>query len=277
MQVTDEAGNQAFSPVNTSLTVSGAQLGNLAGAGGYQVGLFGINVSSGNLNAGADLAVDGASQTAYVTDNNNQRIRVVLPDRTQNDLRDTTGQTYNAPQTPQGIAIAPGGDLFISRWNAGSINWIPPSLPVNPAMLVNGLLGPSRLVFDARPTTPVVCAAKTGGLQSMNCYGFSSAGTGSLTKQFNNDLIPSPAPSGHQHRAGRRRGRREGRERLLLHLPRVQRLRHLTGRRRCSTAPGPGPHARSRWPAASPAAPPAPTWPRCPRATWRCSTPTSAR
>ncbi len=195
VQVTDQAGNQAFSPVNTSLTVSGAQLGNLAGAGGYQVGLFGV---SNNLNNGADLAVDGASQTAYViTTSNNNGIRVMLPDRNSNWLNDTTGQNYQGNNTAQGIAIAPGGDLFIGRWNIGSITWIPPSLPTNPASLVTGLFGPSRLVYDARPTTPVVCAAKTSGLQSMNCYGFSSAGGGSLTKQFNTDLIPNPAPGGN--------------------------------------------------------------------------------
>jgi hypothetical protein len=154
------------------------------------VGIINNNVT------GSDLAFDAPSQTAYVPDSNNQRVIVVLPDRTTANLRDNQGNSYQTNQNVQGVAIAPTGDLFFSRWNTGAITWLSPNLPQNPPSLVTNLNGPGRLVFDARPATPVLCAAKTGAANSANCFAFSAASNGSLTKQFTADLVPNPAPGG---------------------------------------------------------------------------------
>lgn len=193
VQATDMAGNTAFSPSNTSLSVTNAQLGNLAAAGTSTVAVTGL--INNNFN-GVDLAFDAPSQTAYVPDNNNQRVLVVLPDRTTASLRDNVGNSYQPNQSVQGVAVAPTGDLFFGRWNTGAITWLSPALPQNPPSLATGLNGPSRMVFDARPATPVLCAAKTGAANSMNCFGFSAASNGSLTRQFTADVVPAPAPGG---------------------------------------------------------------------------------
>jgi hypothetical protein len=193
VQAQDMAGNDAFSPTNTTLSVSTLQLGNLMPAGTATVDVVGV--LGNNFSAGADLAFDAASETAYLVDNNNQRITVVLPDRTTATLKDATGQNYQTGQNPAGIALSPQGDLFIGRWNTGTIAHIPPTLPTQPAQPVTGLTGPGRLVYDARPTTPVVCAAKTGSNASMNCYAFNTATNPVLTELFNNDVVPNPAPT----------------------------------------------------------------------------------
>jgi hypothetical protein len=67
---------------------------------------------------------------------------------------------------------------------------------VNPPSLVSGLIGPARLVYDARPTSPVLCATRTGAANSMNCYVFNAA-VPSLTANFPAHLVPSPAPTGN--------------------------------------------------------------------------------
>ena len=191
--VTDEAANQGFSSLNTSLSISGAGLGNIAGQGGYTLGV--VAVGGGTLQQGNDVAWDGAAQIAYVPSANNQRIGAMLPDRTQQTVRDITGQQYQANNGPNGIAITPAGELFSGRFNNGNIVYIPPTLPVNPPSLVTGLIGPARLVYDARPTTPVLCATRTSAANSMNCYVFNAAAP-SLTANFPAHLVPNPVPSG---------------------------------------------------------------------------------
>ncbi|MDP1827736.1 MAG: hypothetical protein Q8L48_30970 [Archangium sp.] len=192
--VTDEAANQGFSSVNTMLTISGAGLGNVAGQGGYTLGV--VAVGGGTLQQGNDVAWDGAAQIAYVPSANNQRLGAMLPDRTQQTVRDITGQQYQANNGPNGIAVTPAGELFTGRFNNGNIVYIPPTLPVNPPSLVSGLIGPARLIYDARPTTPVLCATRTNGLNAMNCYVFNAA-TPSLTANFPTHLVPSPMPTGN--------------------------------------------------------------------------------
>ncbi|MFZ5441530.1 MAG: hypothetical protein ACOZQL_16100 [Myxococcota bacterium] len=191
--VTDEAGNQGFSSLNTTLSISGAGLGNVSATTGYTLGVAAIG--GGTLQQGLDVAWDAAAEIAYVPSLNNQRIGAMLPDRTQVTLRDITGQSYQANNGPTGLAVSTAGELFVSRYNNGNIAFIPPTLPTNPPSLVSGLVGPTRLIFDARPTSPVVCAARTGALNSMNCYLFNAA-TPSLTANFPQHLVPSPAPSG---------------------------------------------------------------------------------
>ena len=165
--VTDEAGNQGFSSLNSTLSISGAGLGNIAGQGGYTVGV--VAVGGNGLQQGNDVAWDSAAEIAYVPTVNGQRIGAMLPDRTQQTVRDITGQTYQANNGPNGIAVTPAGELFTGRFNNGNIVYIPPTLPINPPSLVSGLVGPARLVYDARPTTPVLCATKTGANNSMTC------------------------------------------------------------------------------------------------------------
>jgi hypothetical protein len=193
VSVVDEASNQGFSSLNTTLSVSGAGLGNIAGQGGYTVAV--VAVGGNGLQQGNDIAWDSAAEIAYVPTVNGQRIGAMLPDRTQQTVRDITGQTYQANSGPDGIAVTPAGELFSGRFNNGNIVYIPPTLPINPPTLVTGLIGPARLVYDARPTTPVLCATKTGANNSMNCYVFNAA-TPSLTANFPAHLVPSPAPNG---------------------------------------------------------------------------------
>lgn len=193
VSVTDEAANQGFSSMNTTLSISGAGLGNLAGQGGYTLGV--VATGGGTLQQGNDVAWDPGAQIAYVPSLNNQRIAAMLPDRTQQTVRDITGQSYQANNGPVGIAVSPTGELFVGRFNTGNIAYIPPSLPVNPPSLVSGLFGPSRLVYDARPTTPIVCATRTSAVNTMNCYAFNAA-TPALTQNFPTHLVPNPAPAG---------------------------------------------------------------------------------
>jgi hypothetical protein len=196
--VTDEAGNQGFSSLNSTLSISGAGLGNVTGSTGYTVGVVAVGGGgNGVLGQGNDVAWDNAAQIAYVPSAANQRIAAMLPDRTQATVRDITGQTYQGNANPAGVAVTPAGELFVARFNTGSITYIPPTLPVNPASLVTGLNGPTRLVYDARPTSPVLCAAKTGAINSMNCYVFNPAAmpTPTLTANFPANLAPNPAPT----------------------------------------------------------------------------------
>lgn len=192
--VIDEAGNQGFSSLNTALTVSGAGLGNLAGTTGYKTAV--VAIGGGTLQQGTDVAWDPGSQIAYVPSSNNQRIGAMLPDRTQTTLRDILGQQYQANGGPTGVAVTPAGELFVGRLNNGNIAYIPPTLPTNPPSLVTGLIGPTRLVYDARPTSPVLCAARTSAANSMNCYVFNAA-TPSLTANFPSAVVPTPAPTGN--------------------------------------------------------------------------------
>lgn len=191
--VTDEAGNQGFSTLNTSLSISAAGLGNVTASAGYGLGVAAIGGTT--LQQGFDVAWDAAAEIAYVPSQNNQRIGAMLPDRTQVTLRDITGQSYQ-PNAPTGVAVTPAGELFIGRFNNGNIAYLPPTLPTNPPSLVSGLIGPTRLVYDARPTTPVLCAARTSALNTMNCYAFSATPTPTLTQSFPTHLVPSPAPTG---------------------------------------------------------------------------------
>lgn len=195
--VTDEAGNQGFSSLNTTLSISGAGLGNVTGSTGYTVGVVAVGNGGGGgiLQQGTDVAWDNAAQIAYVPTANNQRIGAMLPDRTQATVRDITGQSYQANTNPTGVAVTPAGELFVGRFNNGNIAYIPPTLPVNPPSLATGLLGPTRLVYDARPTSPVLCAARTSAANSMNCFVFNPA-TPSLTANFPSSVVPSPAPTG---------------------------------------------------------------------------------
>lgn len=191
--VTDEAANQGFSSMNTTLSISGAGLGNITGQGGYTLGV--VAVGGNTLQQGNDVAWDGAAQIAYVPSANNQRIGAMLPDRTQQTVRDIQGNQYQANNGPSGIAVTPAGELFTGRFNNGNIVYIPPTLPTNPPSLVSGLTGPGRLIYDARPSTPVLCASRTSALNTMNCYAF-NAGTASLTANFPAHLVPSPNPTG---------------------------------------------------------------------------------
>jgi hypothetical protein len=196
-QVTDRAGNQGFSNFNNTLSISGAGLNNgtpgqnLTPAGGYTVAVVGIG---NNLQNGADVAYDSVAQVAYVSGNN--RIVAVLPDRTQGNVKNIVGADYQ-PNNSVGIAVSPAGELFVGHYSTTNITYIPPALPIVPPSLVTGLNGPTRLVYDARPTKPVVCAAQTGSTTNMNCYVFDSTVTPvTLTKNFPTDLVPNPAPTG---------------------------------------------------------------------------------
>jgi hypothetical protein len=172
--VTDQAGNQGFSPLNSTLTVSGAGLGNLTPGTGYTTHVIGIGNTGGNglLSNASDLAWDSAAEVGYVASNGNQRIGALLPDRTQATVRDILGNNYN-PNAPSGIALTPAGELFVNRFGNNSIGYIPPTLPTSPQSFVTGLSGPGRLVYDARAKQ--LCVAKTSGPANMNCYPFDSA------------------------------------------------------------------------------------------------------
>lgn len=192
--VTDQAGNQGFSSMNTTLSISGASLGNVAGQGGYTLGVV---AAGGATQQGQDVAWDAAAEIAYVTDNNNNDVTAMLPDRTQQTVRDIRGQNYNINGSPNGIAVSPSGELFVSNFNNnGDIAYIPPTLPINPPVLTTGLVGATRLVYDARPTPDVVCAVRAGASNSMNCGAFNAA-TPSLTKIFTQDVVPNPVPTGN--------------------------------------------------------------------------------
>ncbi len=204
--VVDEAGNQGFSAINTSLTVSAAGLGNVASTGGYTLGVVGIG-GGGNTSAGiaqgVDIAWDSAAQIGYLpSTNNNGRIGLVLPDRTQAVLRDILGQTYQGNNNlMSGIAVSGAGDVFVSRFSvAGTISQFPPTLPSNPITLVSGLNGPGRLVYDNRGATPVLCAAKTGSALSANCYPVT--GTPPLTQNFPTHLVPAGLGGGNTELTG---------------------------------------------------------------------------
>ncbi len=203
LSVVDEAGNQGFSPINSSMSVSGVGLGNLAAAGGatYTVAAFGSG--NGGLSSGIDLSWDAAAQIGYVTNNNNNGgIGALLPDRTQQTVRDITGQTYQFNNNLGGLALSNTGDLFVSRLggnpNTGSILFIPTSLPTNPQALVSNLSGPGRLLFSA---AGVLCATKTASATSANCYLF-NASTPSLTANFPNDVAATGLSGGNTELVG---------------------------------------------------------------------------
>jgi hypothetical protein len=199
--VTDKAGNQGFSPMNTALTVSGAGLGNLTLGTGFTTTVAGIGNANGGggggnnvLVNGSDLVWDSTAQIAYVVSNGNQRIGALLPDRTQATLRDIVGNTYQ-PTAPSGIALSSAGELFINRYGANSVGYIPPALPSNPQSFLTGLQGPGRMVYDSRAKQ--VCVAKTSTNLSMDCYPFDSAAPAMLpVKAFATDVVPAGVTTG---------------------------------------------------------------------------------
>jgi hypothetical protein len=201
--VVDEAGNQGFSSMNTALSVSGAGMGTVSASSGYTLRVVGVGNNNNNnqsIATGFDVAWDPSAEIAYVpVTSNNGRIAALLPDRTSNSVRDITGTTYfQNGNGVSGIAVSAGGELFQGRpsngGNTGAISYIPPTLPVAPTSLVSNLSGPTRLVYDNRPATPVVCVAQSGSATQAACYTFNPT-AGTLTSTFTG-LVPVPAPAG---------------------------------------------------------------------------------
>lgn len=136
-QAIDQAGNSSNSSDHTPLTV--ASTFNLTSPG-FIVEVAAFN---GNLDGIRDVAVDAATGQLFLANFNNDRISVVAPDRTQQDLRDSNGNRLN-PAAPRGVALDANNALFIVADDAG-----------------NGRPGIERLDANFIDTAPLIDSATT--------------------------------------------------------------------------------------------------------------------
>lgn len=131
-QAIDQAGNSANSADHTPLQVA-ANFNITSPNFIVEVAAFGDR-----LDQPRDVAVDVSTGQLFVSDGGSDRIIVVAPDRTQQDLRDRNGNRLN-PQTPRGVALDAGNNLFIVADDVG-----------------NGDPGVERLSANFTDTSPLI-------------------------------------------------------------------------------------------------------------------------
>ena len=91
------------------------------------------------------VAVDTATGQLFVANSGNDRVIVVAPDRTQQELRDRNGNRLN-PQTPRGVALDNANNLFIVADDVG-----------------NGDPGVERLSANFTDTSPLIDLSTNAG------------------------------------------------------------------------------------------------------------------
>ncbi|RMG19253.1 MAG: hypothetical protein D6729_05755 [Deltaproteobacteria bacterium] len=119
VQVRDQAGNVGFSPLDRSLSIAAPPGFDITAGTPYDAVITGYADKIKRGDSPTDVAVDPSSDVAYVTLAQNNRVIVVFPDRTQDDLRDLNRQRIDFQQ-PEGIAADRFGNIFVGDTQAGN-------------------------------------------------------------------------------------------------------------------------------------------------------------
>jgi hypothetical protein len=162
-KASDQAGNVGYSLPDTSLSI--VSLGATAQAG-YTMGTFAYRNKLKQNDVPADVAVDPVSGVAYVSLANNNRVVVVFPDRTQNDLRDPNNNRINFNQ-PFGLALESGGTLFVADFGNLQIDRVWPDRIVDRGVVQNVYSG--RMAIDETNAIPLFCLTRVLGGAAVEC------------------------------------------------------------------------------------------------------------
>lgn len=170
VRVSDQAGNIGFSATNTTLRMyAPAGFDVTAGSSAYvsSVVAYANRIDRGDTPT--DLAVSPTSDVIYVTHEGSDRIVVAFPDRTQDDLRDTSGNRFNFDK-PQGVAVTQAGDLFVGVVGVPTIDGVPADLStVTRGVVDTGGRFPGRINLDEEGPVALLCVAyPLNG--SVRCY-----------------------------------------------------------------------------------------------------------
>ncbi len=158
VQVRDQAGNVGFSAIDHSLSIAAPQGFDITANTGYGAAVIGYADRIKTGDAPTDVALDPASDVAYVTLAQNNRVIVVFPDRTQDDLRDLNRNRINFQQ-PEGIATDSLGNLFVGDTqggNNGRVDKVDGVLTTTRGFIDQNA-NPGRMSMDESGAIPLLC------------------------------------------------------------------------------------------------------------------------
>jgi len=171
VEARDQAGNIGFSAINDSLSIAVPANFDITAGTPYSANIVGWGDRIRTGDGPIDVAMDASSETAYISLSQNNRIVLVFPDRTQDDLRDLNRNPINFQQ-PEGLALDSMSNLLvgdrIGGGGNGQIDLVDPLLVTTRGQINNGAR-PARMSIDEQGAVPLFCAAFPA-IDEVNCW-----------------------------------------------------------------------------------------------------------